>query len=252
MVEVPGWDDEVRPALQALVGHVGDHLEYMTTAIDYSQVRQLAAAYLARVRRLIIAMDVLYDADMPDVLGVPFRVCFEAWVTGMWVILAGQDAVDAVMADHQWRTDKFITDAGLNLPLFDDDESGQMLNAFDRTHAVERLLMEEGDGAEGDLRWSYRLVFAGESGTSVHAGLASVVGHLVDHRTLTGIRPDRQEAGDGSSKLLWTGPLLVMLARRVFEAFHLSTDTLEELGEPIRKLVVRLNEEAAAGEAAAT
>ena len=28
-------------------------------------MRQLAAAYLARVRRLIVAMDVLYEAEMP-------------------------------------------------------------------------------------------------------------------------------------------------------------------------------------------
>ena len=170
----------------------------------------------------------------------------------MWVILEGQDAVDAIMADHQWRTDKFITGAGLDLPLFNDEDSGEMLNAFDRTHAVERMLVDEGDGAEGELRWSYRLVFAGESGTTVHAGFASVVGHLIEHPRLIGIRADRMEAGDGSSKLLWTAPLLVMLARRVFEAFHLATCRLEELGEPIRQLVVRLNEEAAAaGEASA-
>ena len=54
MVEVPGWDDEIRPALQALVDHVGEQFKYMTTATDYPQVRQLAAAYLARVRRLIM------------------------------------------------------------------------------------------------------------------------------------------------------------------------------------------------------
>ena len=61
------------------------------------------------------------------------------------------------------------------------------------------------------------------------------------------------EVGDGSSKLLWTAPLLVMLARRVFEAFDLTMFRLEELSEPIRQLVVRLNEEAtAAGEGSAT
>ena len=37
-----------------------------------------------------------------------------------------------------------------------------------------------------------------------------------------------------------------MLARRVFLAFDYSTDVLDETAEPIRKVAVRLNEEAAA------
>ena len=47
MVQVPGWDDEIRPALQALVDDVGEQYRHMITATDYPEVRQLAAAKLS-------------------------------------------------------------------------------------------------------------------------------------------------------------------------------------------------------------
>jgi hypothetical protein len=100
MTEVPNWTDDVHPAIKSLVDLVGDRLTLMTTAERYPQVRQLAAAYLARVRRLIMAMDVLYEAEMPDIVGSLLRICFESWVTGMWVLFVGQDAVDILLTDH--------------------------------------------------------------------------------------------------------------------------------------------------------
>ncbi len=42
----------------------------------------------------MIAMDVLYEASQTDALGGTLRICLEAWITGMWVLAEGQDAVD--------------------------------------------------------------------------------------------------------------------------------------------------------------
>jgi hypothetical protein len=247
MTEVPGWTNEVHPAIRSLVDLVGDRLTQMTTAEGYPQVRQLAAAYLARVRRLTVAMDVLYEAEMPDVVGGLLRICFESWVTGMWVLLVGQDAVDMLLAHHVKTSNKLIEGAGLDVELLDEvEDATQIPNMADRTKVVEKFLVAEGDGSDDELQWSYRLVYGGESAAGVHAGFASVAGHLDPQPAWTAIRLSRVESGDGSGKLLWAAPLLAMLARRVFLAFDYSTDVLDETAEPIRKVAVRLNEEAAA------
>jgi hypothetical protein len=142
---------------------------------------------------------------------------------------------------------KLIIGAGLDIDLLDDQEdSAQIPNMPDRTKAVEKFLLAEGGGLEDELLWSYRLVYRGESTVGVHAGFASVVGHLDPQPAWTSIRLSRDEAGDGSGKLLWAAPLLAMLARRLFLAFDYSTDLLDETAEPIRQVAIKLNEEPAA------
>ena len=167
-------------------------------------------------------------------------------MTGMWVLLLGQDAVDISLADHVENSNKLIKGAGLNVAVLDAvNDALRLPNMADRTKAVEKFLVAEGDGSDDELHWSYRLVYKGESGGGVHAGFASVVGHLDPQPAWAGIRLSREEAGDGSGKLLWAAPP-AMLARRVFLVFDFATDALDKAAEPIQKVAVRLSEEAAA------
>ena len=87
MPDIPGWDDEIHGAVRAFVELVGERLALCTTSTRYPLVRQCAAIYLARMRRLIIGMDLLYEAEMPDLIGGEMRMCLEAWVAGMWVLV---------------------------------------------------------------------------------------------------------------------------------------------------------------------
>ncbi len=105
--------------------------------------------------------------------------------------------------------------------------------------------MAEGDAVAGELvRWAYQVVYAAESGEGIHAGFASVIGHLVERPQCWGIRRDRYEAGDGAGKILWAATLLAMLARRVFQEFGIGVSDLDEVAAPIQRLAVDLNENA--------
>ena len=243
MVEVPGWNEEIHDAIKALAQLVDDRLPLLTTDENHSQVRQLAAAYLARVRRLIVALDVLFGAGMPDAMGGVLRICLEAWVTGMWVLCVGQKAVDMLGADYGVTSNRYIVRTGIEVELLDVvEDAPQLPNVAERTEAVETHLVEEGDAKVGELMWSFRLVYGGESAAGIHAGLASVCGHIDEQDASTGVRSARLEASDGSGMLLWAATLLAMFARRVFLAFAVEVDDLDNAAEPIQRLGVELNE----------
>jgi hypothetical protein len=246
MAEIPGWDDEIHASIKALVHLVGGRLDLMTTGDEGVGVRQLAAAYLARVRRLVMGIDVLYEQGMPDLVGALVRVCLEAWVTGMWVLFVGPDALDILSANHVFRSNQLIEAAELDLELLDEVENARNLPHIEkRTKVVETRLVDDGDALEKELLWSFRLVYGGESGAGIHAGLASVMGHLDEKPRWTGVFPERQEENDGSGKLLWVAPLLAMLARRVFIEFGIGVEDLDLVASPIQRLGVSLNEDAA-------
>jgi hypothetical protein len=188
MPEVPGWDEEIHGSIKSLIQLVDDRLPLLTTGENHPQVRQLAAAYLARVRRLVLAMDVLNEAGIPDALGGVLRICLEAWVTGMWVLCTREEAVDLLEAHHRFRSNRLIVDAQLDIePLGGVDDGRRLPREEDRTEAVERWLVGQGDATAGELMWSFKLVYGGESIAGVHAGVASVVGHLDDQPGWTAV-----------------------------------------------------------------
>lgn len=182
MPDIPGWDEEFHGSIKALVQLVGDRLDLCTTSVEQLQVRQCAAAYLARVRRLIIGMDMLFEAEMPDLIGGLLRMCLEAWVTGMWVLTVGTEALAILNADHVKRNNRIIERAGLDLQALDASPDAPGLPGIrDRFQAVEDHLVAQGDAVAGEIvRWAYEVVYAAESGEGVHAGFASVIGHLVE------------------------------------------------------------------------
>ncbi len=243
--DIPGWDEGIYTSIKTVDSLVDAKLAYMSTGQNAPLVRQMSAAYLARVRRLIVAMGVLYEAGLPDVMGGVLRICVEAWIIGMWVHYTGNDALERLHAEYVDRSNALITSAKLPGPTFDviEEKASWVPHIEKVTKAVEKHLVDE-DGAEvGELLWSiYKLVYQAESLMSVHAGYASVSGHLDEHPDWTGIRSERQDGNNGSGKLLWAATLLAMLARRVFLEFGLDVTELDRAAEPIQRLAVELNE----------
>ncbi len=117
--DIPGWDSGIHSAIRDVIEFIGRRLDLLTTSKDYPQSRQIAAAYLARTRRVVIAMDLLYEAGTPDLIGGSMRVCLEAWITGMWVLAVGQPGLDILLANYQATTNKLVKNAGLGLELFE-------------------------------------------------------------------------------------------------------------------------------------
>jgi hypothetical protein len=245
MPDVPGWDEEIHASIKALVHLVGDRLDLCTTGVDQGrQVRQVAAAYLARVRRLLMGMDVLYEAEMPDLIGGLLRICLEAWVTGMWVIAVGDETLDILNAHYVFRNNLIIENAELGLQALDPvDDAPHLPHVEKRFQAVEEHLVADGDANIGEVvRWAYRVVYAAESNEAIHAGYASVLGHTVERPQWWGIRQSRYESGDGAGKVLWAATLVAMLARRVFPEFSIGIGDLDEAAAPIQRLAVYLND----------
>jgi len=247
VAEIPGWDEEIHSAIKAMVRLVGSRLDLLTTSDDHSQVRQCAAAYLARVRRLVIGMDVLFEARMPDLMGGIMRICWEQWVTGMWVLCVGQDALDALEAHYRRESNQRITAAEMDADLLDEIEGPTLPKPRKRVEVVEAHLVAEGDATPGSLLWTHHLVYTSESALGIHAGVSSILLHLEDQGGRMGVHAVPQEPHDGSGKLLWVSPLLGMLARRVFIEFGVRVDDLDETAAPIQRLATGLNE-AIAGE----
>ncbi len=209
----------------------------------------MAALYLARVRRLVMGMDRLHEAQMPDVLGGVLRICFEAWITGMWVLCVGQEAVDQLDADYVKRTNKHVAKTGMKIkPIPEVQGIAKLPEVWQRRDALEACLVDEGDTAAGALVFTYDLVYGGESNLGVHAGYASVIPHLDidDQGRWFGVRLERVEASDGADKVLWAATLLALIARRVFLIFGFGVRELDELGAPLQRMSVLLNEEYAA------
>ena len=151
MSDIPGWDEEIHDAIKALALLVGDRLPLMTTGDGHPQTRQLAAAYLARVRRLVMGMDVLYEAGMPDVLGGVLRVCFENWLTGMWVLVAREDALERLSANHAFRSNQVIKGQP-GPPATRRDEGRDLTSPMSRRgrNLLKRTLSERGTGRPGN------------------------------------------------------------------------------------------------------
>ena len=151
MPDIPGWDEEIHGSIKALVQLVGDRLDLCTTSVEQLQVRQCAAAYLARVRRLIIGMDLLYEAEMPDLIGGPLRMYLEAWATAMWVLAVGTEALAILSADHVKQNNRIIERAGLDLQALDPVADAPGLPGIrDRFQAAEDHLVAEGDTDAGE------------------------------------------------------------------------------------------------------
>jgi len=242
VAEIPGWDEEIHGAIKDVVRLVGGRLDLMTTSDDQSQVRQCAAAYLARVRRLVIGMDVLFEAGMPDVMGGVMRICWEQWVAGMWVLVVGRDALDALEAHYRRESNRRIIAAGMDVALLDVIEGPPLPKLRKRVEVVEAHLVAEGDATPGELLWTHDLVYTSESALGIHAGVSSVLLHLEEQSGRMGVLAVPQEAHDGSGKLLQVAALLGMLARRVFIEFGIGIDDLNETGAPIVRVAVGLNE----------
>jgi len=241
VAEIPGWDEEIHGAIKDLIGLVGARLDLMTTSDDHSQVRQCAAAYLARVRRLVEGIDVLFEAGMPDLIGGLMRICWEQWITGMWVLLVGQGALDALEAHYRRESNRRITAAEMDVDLLTEIQGPALPKPRKRVEMVEQHLVAEGDATEGELLWSHNLAYTNESALGIHAGVSSVLLHLVQQSGRTGVAAVPEEPHDGSGKLLWVAPLLAMLARRVFIEFGFQVEDLDELAAPIQRLAVGLN-----------
>lgn len=234
MPDVDDWDDTVLPAIKDILQNIGDHLPDLRSE-EFPQSRLMAAAYLARLRRLVLGMESLYKDDLPDVMGIVLRSAYEVFITGMWVHLDGDEATARLNVVYPGQMNRIIMNLRIDADLVPSVEGRGVLKVKQMTEAVAAAMAARGEPGTEGLMEVHDQLFGSESTFSVHAGLPAVNMHL----DLDGdspwvrVREARLEAGDGSGKLIVATTLLAMLATKVYESFGLDADRLNELALPI-------------------
>jgi len=203
-MDVPDWDQHDR-SIRALADVIEQRLPLLTSRSEFA-ARQYAAAYLARCRRLVLAIDAV-RGEFPDAVGTLLRPMFETWLTANWLVLDPDEAMPALANDYKVEVEKMTRLAGLDVEDVDDSWKGALQSPKIGALVVKvgRLLVDAGDPGGDQLEWSYNLVYRNESIYSVHGGLGPVLAHLDDHDTWLGVLERRTGDGDGSGRLLWAG-----------------------------------------------
>ena len=225
------WSEK-GPVVTALLSHIHGRFPHIT--VREPSVRLVSAAYLARCCRLLTTMLRLRSDGSFDVVTLPLRPLFEAWLVALWLLFGGDDALDKLLEDYQSSLEKINRLAGL-------DWDPALYEAGDKLPSYETLSQWVGDHLEGEgqadarehLDFTYNLVYRGESLRSVHAGCGTVVGHLREVGERVEVTEVRSEASHGEGEILWAATLVAMLAHRIFEVFHLGTELLDELSSQL-------------------
>lgn len=238
MDEIAGWDARY-VAIRAVAGVVDDSLQFLTSSDQFSR-RQVAAAYLARCRRLLEGLDQLRSIGMPDLAALPLRPFWECWVRGMWILLGGEAALDEAIANYKLETERHDRLARLELPGIGEWRGqGKEARAIDQVaRDVGACLEADGDvDAKKHMSFAYDLLYRNESARNLHGGLAAVLDHLEDQGVgRLGVRARRRESGTGQGELLVAAVMLSMFARRVLLAFGIDVTPLDRVSQPLEEV----------------
>lgn len=218
-----------RAAVDALLHHVTGQLPLLTCRPELAH-RHFSAMALARLARLVRAMEHMVDGGFPDVVKTLGRSALETYVLGIYSLYGGQEAYDHIRGDHV-RASR-LTDLPDEAPGFRDvadrfeDWEGptNRINWEDLiTNRLPELLREaEGVDAEVFTRMLYNSAYRSGSMLGTHAGVGTVGGYGVIENGVRQVREVAYTPDDGTADVLVAGSQLAMLASRVFLVFGIS------------------------------
>lgn len=227
--------DDVRlDPVEQMAAHIRDELIPDLRSQHDQIARQYAAAALARSNRLLLAMLELRRSEYPDVLGVLLRCMVECWFLGMLCVLAPEEAHGLIRAAHKRQLEKLdeVTWGDVQSVIRQIEVNAKGVNWEVVSRRVGTLLAEQGQLAGKATAISiYESIYRGESLLSVHAGAASLMGHLEEVGSAIVTREVRHEPDDGFSRILAAVPFVGSLASSVAQAFGLSSSEVDRLGD---------------------
>jgi hypothetical protein len=224
-VDVPDWETH-HSSILALADLIERRLPLLTSRPELA-ARQYSAGYLARCRRLVLAIDQSRLA-FPDAVGALLRPLFESWLAATWLLLAPEEALPALEHDYKVEVEKMTRLAGLDIDQVDESWRGELQGPRIASLAVKvgKLLVR---GRRPRRRPARMVVQRNESIYSVHGGLGPVLAHLDGDNAWVGVLERRTGDGDGSGRLLWAAILLGILTRRAFLTFGLDVRPLDTI-----------------------
>jgi hypothetical protein len=215
--------------MRVVIHEIDTHMPRLTSGRGYL-ARQMAAAVLARGRKLWAALDAVQAAGQAVVGGLLSRAIWACWVVGLFVLFKGDDGYEHLAGAYDRANDL--------IDRWPDDETRpelrelgfpkQKLNYETMATEVTRLLAERG-GPVATL--SYDGVYRSWSTLAAHATLGSLMLFVEDTGTYLKLGPGRL-------------PLSAEVDLRVTSAFlgHLAWFVLREFSIDGTKIITAVEQ----------
>jgi hypothetical protein len=190
----------------------------------------VALAAVARCRRLLAGIVVLFDGGLEDVFGVLSRALFETWLVCMYALLGGEEAMERLVSQQDRHLKPILEILGE-----DRDDEGRRFPVEQMARQVSHLMKT---GRLPDPQFAmeaYNVLYRWESYRNAHGGLGSVEGH-VEHRAdgVALLRKRPEEDANVRHRLFVAVALFVSAAQVVAIHTGLDHEVLDQLGDRVK------------------
>ena len=219
-------DTKTKEAADRILAHVYGHVDTFRSRPP-REVEQFAAAGLMRCCALLKGILVLDEARMPALAGILARQHWETWLVSLYVLLSGDEALQAIAGDNIYWKRRLSKALQLGQDDYQRDWPGRIVRLptyYELDKRVRELLREREpvDGPAGVT--GYNVIYSYESLVSTHANLTTIGGHLVYGDDEWAVSVDSSISQDDVA----VTPVLhtVHLAHYVFKEFGLDGDEM--------------------------
>ena len=217
---------KAKEAADRILAHIYGHVDSFRTKPP-GPAEQFAAAGLMRCCALLKGILVLDEAKMPALAGILARQHWETWLVSLYVLLAGDEALQVIARDNIYWKRRLSKALRLERDDYRLDWAGRLakLNYKELHDRMLELLREREplDGPAGAT--GYDVIYSYESLVSAHANLTTIGGHLVygDDDWAVSVDSSLQPDDIAVTPVLHT----VHLAHYVFKEFGLDGDAMD-------------------------
>jgi hypothetical protein len=218
-------DPAIAPARE-LVEHIRKNVIPSLTSRPENKPRQLLGAVLARCSRLLAGMIYLYDGGFTDLTGIELRIILENWLVGQYLILSPDEAYKAL---HEANVDQLEKMGRAGWDSFGDlandlDFDAKAIHWANVAVQIDKLFSEAGAKDSSDqAKRMYDLIYRSQSNLGIHAGIGSLMGHIVVGETHFSTSEIRTEPESLPFTLLMAAAITTWLAEQTCELFGIGT-----------------------------
>ena len=214
-----------KEAADRILAHVYGHVDAFR-ARPPRPPEQFAAAGLMRCCALLKGILVLAEARMPALASILARQHWEAWLVSLYVLLAGDDALQVIAGDDIYWKRRLSKALRLERDDYQPDWAGRLAKLnYKELHDRLLKLLREREAVDGPAGVTgFDVTYGYESLVSVHANLTTIGGHLVYGDDAWAVSVDSSLTPDDVA----VAPVLhtVHLAQYVFKEFGLDGDAM--------------------------
>ena len=216
---------KAQEAADRILAHVCEHVDAFRTRPP-QRAKQFAAAGLMRCCALLKGILVLDEARMPALAGILTRLHWETWVVSLYVLLAGDEALQVIADDDIYWKRRLSKALRLERDDYQQGWTGKPAKlSYKDLHDRMLKLLRERESVDGPAGVTgYDVTYRYESLVSSHANLTTIGEHLVYGDDEWAVSVDSSQTRDdvAVTPVLHTGHL----AQYVFKEFGLDGDAM--------------------------